>query len=174
MTLNITWLLDYSQSSDAVEATSCTLSPNPIASSIPSPATPQWGQTAREWWDHIHTRQHESRTAPLKGCFCGQVRASPGNLPEMHIVWSSLDLLTQKLEMDQPPIPSMAHPPCVLRTQESRLFGLLMLVDHLYTRFLVDLKVDIQTPHGPLCFSRASFLLPVVSALRKCLAFLIC
>lgn len=74
----------------------------------------------------------------------------------------------------QPPIPSMAHPPCVLRTQESRLLGLLMLVDHLYTRFLVDLKVDVQTPHGPLCFSRVSFLLRVVSALRKCLAFLIC
>lgn len=100
MTLNITWLLDCSQSSDAVEATSCTLSPNPIASSIPSPATLPWGQTARERWDHIHTRQPESRTAPLKGCFCGQVRASPGNLPEMHIVWSSLDLLTQKLEME--------------------------------------------------------------------------
>lgn len=165
MTLNITWLLDYSQSSDAVEATSCTLSPNPIASSLLSPAALPWGQTAWERWDHIHTWQPESRTAPLKGCFCGQVRASPGNLPEMHIVWSSLDLLTQKLEMEA------SHPSHLWHI---RLFGLLMLVDHLYTRFLVDLKVDIQTPHGPLCFSRASFLLRVVSALRKCLAFLIC
>lgn len=177
MTLNITWLFGYSQSSAAVEGTSCTLSPNPIASSILSPETLPWGQRARERWDHILTFLSDSLNPGqcLSKCASepdeGVTREPTVNA---YCLFQPGPAESEAGDVGQPPIPSMAHLPYILRTQESRPLGLLMPVDHLYTRFLMDLKVDIQTPHGPLCFFLVSFLLHVVSALCKCLAFLIC
>lgn len=174
MTLNITWLLGYSQSSAAVGGTSCALSPNPKLL-LSSPL----------WHSHGDRQHRRGETTFLPDSLNpGQCLSKCASEPDEGVTWEPTGnayCLVQPGPAEseagdgrQPPIPSMAHPPYVLRTQQSRLFHLLILVDHFYTRFLMDLKVDIQTPHGPLCFFPVSFLLRVVSTLCKCLAFLIC
>lgn len=91
-------------------------------------------------------------------------RASRGNLPEMHAVCPSLDLLNKKLKMEASHrlkcedqcsrdcscsvLRPIAPAPYILRTQESRPLDGPM--DHLCTVFPMDLKVNIQASSGTL------------------------
>lgn len=116
MTLNITWLLGYSQSSAAVGGTSCALSPNSVAPSILSPETLPSGHTARERWDHIPSRQSESRTVPLKVCFWARWGCHLGTYRKCILSVPAWTCWIRSRRWRPATHPIYAHLPYVLRT----------------------------------------------------------
>lgn len=173
MTLKITWLLGYSQSSAAVEGASYALSPNPIASSILSPATLPWGQTARERWDHIPTRVWIQDSAS-QSVLLSQVRASPGTYRKCILpgpAWTCW-IRSWRWRPATRPIYGASSlcpkDPRVKTTWPSDAGG-----PSLYEVSHGSQSRYPDTP-WPSWFFPVSFLLCVVFALRKCLPFLVC